>query len=372
MVVQGSCDSKFDELKKIFQDYFDKNEEIGANFSIVKNSNVLVNIFCGTKDKNNNKWDNETIVNTFSLSKGIYAGCVAKLIEKKYLDIDKKVSFYWPEFKIDKENIKVKHILSHRSGLFRFKTKISNDDLLDFEKITGLLEKQKPDHAPGEKTYYHAKTHGFLVENLIRKTTSLSLKDYFNFNFSKKFNLNFNFGFNSKDFENVADLYENNEEVTLRENGYNAFNNPQHEHNFYNSRKWRLAGVPSMGGHGSGLAVAKFYDILANDLKLNKKKIISKELFSKILEPVNSNIDYSLKLPIKWTNAGYILRGGWMFGKNKQSFGHNGWGGSLGFGDPIEGVGISYVTRKINPGMSADIRAVNLIKKAYEIFGKTI
>ena len=38
--------------------------------------------------------------------------------------------------------------------------------------------------------------------------------------------------------------------------------------------------------------------------------------------------------------SGYILRGGWMFGKNKDSFGHNGWGGSLGFGDPTEGIGL--------------------------------
>jgi CubicO group peptidase (beta-lactamase class C family) len=56
-----------------------------------------------------------------------------------------------------------------------------------------------------------------------------------------------------------------------------------------------------------------------------------------------------------------------MFGKNKESFGHNGWGGSLGFGDPIEGIGIAYVTRKINEGMGADLRAVDLIKKTYKI-----
>ena len=72
-------------------------------------------------------------------------------------------------------------------------------------------------------------------------------------------------------------------------------------------------------------------------------------------------------MPIKWTNIGFLLRGGWMFGKNKESFGHNGWGGSLGFADPIYGLGISYVTRKINPTMGIDKRAVSLIKKFYEI-----
>ena len=75
-------------------------------------------------------------------------------------------------------------------------------------------------------------------------------------------------------------------------------------------------------------------------------------------------------LHIKWTHSGFILRGGWMFGKNKKAFGHNGWGGSLGFGDPIEGIGVAYVTKNINPTMAADNRAVSLIRKTYEILNK--
>ena len=70
MLVQGICPPKFEELKNIFQKYFDNNEEIGANFSIVKNNKILVNLFGGQKSKNSS-WDENTIVNTFSLSKGI-------------------------------------------------------------------------------------------------------------------------------------------------------------------------------------------------------------------------------------------------------------------------------------------------------------
>ena len=366
MFVKGICPPKFEEIKKIFQKYFDNNEEIGANFSIVKNNETLVNLFGGKKNKNS-PWDENTIVNTFSLSKGIYASCVAKLVEENEIDIEKKVSFYWPEFKNNKEKILVKDILSHQSGLFRFKEKISNDDLLNFEKIIYILEKQDPDHETGKKTYYHAKTHGYLVENLIRKITKKNLKEFFNENFSKKYDLNFNFGFKENDFNNVSDLIDNNTEPKNINKEFDAFNNPKHKINFYNSKKWRLAGVPSMGGHGSALSIAKLYNLLANDLKLDQKKIISQNKFRKILLQSPSRLDETLKLPIKWTYSGYILRGGWMFGKNKESFGHNGWGGSLGFGDPIEGMGIAYVTRNINSSMGADIRAVNLIKKTYEL-----
>lgn len=367
MIVKGICLPEFEEAKKIFQEFFDNKQETGANFTVVHNEKILVNIFGGKKNEND-FWDEKTIVNTFSLSKGIYASCIAKLIENNELNIEKKISYYWPNFKDGKQDIRVKDLLSHQSGLYRFKTKVTNSDLLDFEKITQILERQEPDHLPGTKTFYHAKTHGFLLEYIIRAISKQSLKNFFKLNISQKFNLNFNFGFDENDFFNVADINESKNSTTIEKvNNFNAFNNPQHDINFYNSKEWRLSGVSSMGGHGSSLSIAKLYDILANDLKMGSNKIISKNKFQKILKQSNFGIDESLQLPIKWTYSGYILRGGWMFGKNKSSFGHNGWGGSLGFADPIYGLGIAYVTKKINSGMEADFRAVSLIKKIYEI-----
>jgi hypothetical protein len=46
---------------------------------------------------------------------------------------------------------------------------------LDWNKIISILENQEPDHQCGEKTYYHAKTHGFLIGEIIKKTTKKSL-----------------------------------------------------------------------------------------------------------------------------------------------------------------------------------------------------
>jgi CubicO group peptidase (beta-lactamase class C family) len=371
-MIQGICPPRFEELKNILQIYLDNKEEIGANFSVVKNNQILVNIYGGQKNQTN-LWDENTIVNTFSVSKGLYACCIAKLVQEKEIDIEKKVRFYWPEFRNNKESILVKDILSHQSGLYRFKEQITNNDLLDHDKIINILEKQIPDHLPGERTYYHAKTHGYLVENLIRKITQKNLKEFFDENFSKKYELNFNFGFKKNDFDNAGDLVEDIlDSKKVKKKDFDAFNNPEHDINFYNSREWRLAGVSSMGGHGSALAIAKIYDLLANDLKSDNKNIISKNNFKKMLQQPTMRLDESLNLPIKWTYSGFILRGGSMFGKNKEAFGHNGWGGSVGFGDPIEGIGIAYVTRKINSSMKADIRAIRLIKKFYEILNYNV
>jgi CubicO group peptidase (beta-lactamase class C family) len=277
------------------------------------------------------------------------------------------VSYYWDAFKqSNKREIKLKHILSHQSGLYRFKEKITQEDLLDWNKIITILEYQEPDHQCGEKTYYHAKTHGFLIGEIIKKITKKSLGELVFELLSNKLELDFYIGTPKNKLSNIAFLYEDKKE-SKTSSEFTAFNNPEHEINFYNNKNWQIAEVPSMNGHGNARSIAKIYDVFVNDLKLKKNILLSKSSIKKCLTESVNRIDESLMLPIRWCQVGLILRGGWLFGKNKESFGHNGWGGSLGFADPVLGIGVAYTTNKINPTMTSDSRIINLLKKFYEI-----
>lgn len=371
MLVKGFCEQKFSEIKEIFDSFFKNHEEIGAAFSVIQNKKKIINLYGGVSDSQNKPWNENTIVNTFSVSKGIYETCAAKLFNEQLLDLEKPVSYYWPSFKqSNKSGILVKHIFSHQSGMYRFKKSLENQDLLDWEKIISILGNQNPDHRPGEKTYYHAKTHGYLVGHLIKIVSGLSVGQYLKKNITHKKNLNFYFGLEDSQILSVADLSlqkSSTKKNTVEDENFNAFNNPEQNIEFYNSQDWRKAEIPSMGGHGNSEAIATIYDYLANDLKNDQKNIINQNILAKCLEETKPRIDLTLNFPIRWTNLGFILRGGWMFGKHKESFGHNGWGGSLGFADPVNGLGVSYVTKKINPTMGMDQRAVTLVKKFYEL-----
>ena len=370
MLAQGICEDRFLEVKNIFNSLLETKQETGAAFSVIRNKKKIISIFGGSKNSKNEPWTNNTIVNTFSVSKGIYEACVAKLINDSLINIEKPVGYYWPNFNNNKSNILIKHILSHQSGIYRFKKKIENQDLIDWGKIIFILENQEPDHLPGAFTYYHAKTHGFLIGNLIKIITGLSVGEYLKKEITNKDNLNFYFGVNDENINNVADLSLNifgPEKKFSDLDNFNAFNNPPHSTNYYNSLEWRKSEIPSMGGHGNSDAIASIYDFLANDYKQDDQNIIKQNLLKKHLSETNSQKDLSLNFQIKWTNLGFILRGGWMFGKHKESFGHNGWGGSLGYADPVNGLGISYVTKELNPTMGVDQRALLLIKKLYEI-----
>jgi CubicO group peptidase (beta-lactamase class C family) len=366
-MINGYCEEKYIPVRKIFEDYFLKQEEIGASFAIYKEGKPLIDLYGGFKNKNNKNWQENTIVNVFSATKGIYEIIISILIDQNILDLEKSVSYYWEAFKqSNKRDIKLKHILSHQSGLYRFKEKIVQEDLLDWNKIINILENQEPDHLCGEKTYYHAKTHGFLVGEIVKRTTKKSLGELVSELLSEKFGLDFFIGTPKNQLSNIAFLYEDKTETKISSE-FNAFNNPQHEINFYNNEKWQTAEVPSMNGHSNSRSIAKIYDIFVNDLILEKNILLSKSSIKKCLSENASRIDESLMLPIRWSQVGLILRGGWLFGKNKESFGHNGWGGSLGFADPILGIGVAYTTNKINPTMNSDQRSINLLKKFYEI-----
>jgi CubicO group peptidase (beta-lactamase class C family) len=366
-MISGYCEEKYIPLKKIFEDYFLKQEEIGASFAIYKEGKPLIDLWSGLKKKNDEKWNENTIVNVFSATKGIYEIIVSILIDQNILDLEKPVSYYWDAFKqSNKREIKLKHILSHQSGIYRFKKKITQKDLLDWNKIINILENQDPDHPCGKETYYHAKTHGFLIGEIIKRTIKKSLGELVLELLSKKLKLDFFIGIPKDQLSNIAILYENITENKIVSE-LNAFNNPKHEINFYNKQDWQVAEVPSMNGHGNARSIAKIYDVFVNDLILEKNILLSKSSINKCLTECDSRIDKSLMMPIRWSEIGLILRGGWLFGKNKESFGHNGWGGSLGFADPVLGIGVAYTTNKINPTMASDQRVINLLKKFYEI-----
>ena len=367
-MINGYCEEKYNPVKKIFESYFLKQEEIGASFAIYKEGKPLIDLHGGFKNKNNKNWEENTIVNVFSATKGIYEIIVSILIDQNILDLEKSVSYYWEAFKqSNKREIKLKHILSHQSGLYRFKEKITQQDLLDWNKIITILENQEPDHACGEKTYYHAKTHGFLIGEIIKKTTKKTLGELVSELLSKKIGLDFFIGTPKNQLSNIAFLYEDKTETKISSE-FNAFNNPQHDINFYNKQDWQTAEIPSMNGHSNARSIAKIYDIFVNDLILEKNILLSKSSIKKCLTESTSRIDESLMLPIRWSQVGLILRGGWLFGKNKESFGHNGWGGSTGFADPKLGVGIAYVTNNINTTMDSDLRIINLVKLFYKIY----
>ena len=126
MCIRDRFSKKFHKTYELFKNNLENNEEVGASFAVYQGGACLIDLYGGYRDRDKkNKWDQDTIVNVHSTSKGIVAMIVAKLIDEGNLELNKNVSDYWPEFsELGKENIKVKTLLSHQAGLYGWRQSI--------------------------------------------------------------------------------------------------------------------------------------------------------------------------------------------------------------------------------------------------------
>ena len=117
--VQGHYDEKFKGVAAVFQCFLGNGEELGASITVDLDGKDVLNIWGGFADAEKTKpWDEDTVCCIFSTTKTISALAVLKLVDRGLIDIDEKVARYWPEFAANgKENIRVRHVLSHTAAL---------------------------------------------------------------------------------------------------------------------------------------------------------------------------------------------------------------------------------------------------------------
>ena len=122
-IIAGDWDPRFNKVVDVFRDSLTSRFEVGASFAVEVEGEMLINLWGGHQDAQRTKpWQHDTIVNVFSVTKGVTAICAAKLIEQGHLDLHQKVSHYWPEYGCNgKENTTVLDLMCHRGGMFGFR-----------------------------------------------------------------------------------------------------------------------------------------------------------------------------------------------------------------------------------------------------------
>jgi CubicO group peptidase (beta-lactamase class C family) len=174
--VDGSCDSQFLPVKEALAANFADRGEVGAAVCVAVNDRVVVDLWGGHADHAATRpWQPDTLVNVFSIGKGMSAACVARL----GLDPDGPVAAYWPEFgAAGKGAITVAQVLSHQAGLPAVRQRLPGDAMLDWNLMTSVLAAEEPWWPPGTAHGYHANTFGYLVGELVRRVTGSTLGRY--------------------------------------------------------------------------------------------------------------------------------------------------------------------------------------------------
>ena len=210
-MIEGYCDERFLEAKKIFEESISSGFELGCAITMEVDGVVVMDLWGGhTNLEKTEKWKEDTIVNVFSSTKGVAAICLLQLVEKGLIDLDQPVANYWPEFAANgKESIPVRYLMCHKSGLCGVREPLEPGSFADWHLICSELAKQEPFWDPGTAHGYHAITYGHLVGELVRRVSGKSIGQYFHDELAISLGLDFWIGLPEDKFSRIADLYPN-------------------------------------------------------------------------------------------------------------------------------------------------------------------
>ena len=382
--MQGTCEPRFEPVKRAFLENFAARNELGAAVALTLDGKPMVDLWAGWADQAKTApWTGDTIVNVYSTTKGLTAICAHRLVDQGKLDLDAPVAKYWPEFaQAGKQNLPVRYLLSHRAGLPAVKKPLARDAAFSWETMTGALAAQEPWWVPGTRHGYHALTFGWLVGEVIRRISGKSPGTYFRDELAQPLGLDCHIGLDAKHDSRVAPLVEppppdpgqpnpmaemmkDPESVSAK----TLMNPPTLAPGIVNSRQWREAEIPAANGHTTARALARIYGALARGGEIDGVRVLTPESIARCHTEQSRGPDAVLLLTTRFGLGFMMSLPEASLGPNPRSFGHPGYGGSIGYADPDAKIGFGYTMNRMGTGILIDPRADALIKAVYESLG---
>jgi CubicO group peptidase (beta-lactamase class C family) len=137
----------------------------------------------------------DSLTGVFSSTKGAAHLVVALLVQDGVLDLDQRVSHYWPEFgAAGKAGITLRELLAHRAGLVGADAGFTADEIADDRIIAERLALQKPYWRPGAAFGYHALVIGALTGEVVRRVTGRSIQEHYEERVRAPYGLDFHLG----------------------------------------------------------------------------------------------------------------------------------------------------------------------------------
>lgn len=174
------------ETAEIVENFYKKNIQTGGfsgGFLMAKNGEVIYEDYAGYSNyAKKEKISVNTPMHVASVGKVITSVGVLRLADKKLIDLDQLVSFYIKGFPY--ENITVRHLLSHRSGLpyygnftelpgiWNRKVTLTNKDVIEILKTKNIKLESKPN-----TRFKYCNTNYVLLASIIEEVTGKSFQE---------------------------------------------------------------------------------------------------------------------------------------------------------------------------------------------------
>jgi len=364
--IQGTCDPRFDGVRQQLASNLESGEDVGASVAVVHRGELVVDLWGGTIDDDGTPWARDTIINVWSTTKTMAALCALMLVDRGELDVDAPIARYWPEFAANgKEDVLVRHALAHSAGLSGWEAPMKPEDLFDHDLCASRLAAQAPWWTPGDGSGYHAVTQGYLVGELVRRVTGVTLGTFFAKEVAGPIGADFHIGTGPEHDDRVARVIppppipiDGLDESSV---AYRSFINPRLDAKISWTEPWRRAEIPAANGHGNARSVALAQAAVSHGGEFRGVRLLSPASIDVILREQSYGTDRVLGVPMR-LGIGYGLPSAEIpISPNPRACFWGGWGGSLVVNDIDGGFTFAYVMNRMGEGTTGDMRAGALL-----------
>jgi CubicO group peptidase (beta-lactamase class C family) len=374
----GSCDARFEAVRVALQQNIDSGEEIGASVTLDLDGEIAIDLCGGFRDEaRTQQWTPDTITNVWSTTKTVTSLAALMLVERGQLDVDAPVAQYWPEFAAaGKQEVLVRHLLSHTSGVSGLDQPASVDDLYDWDKSTSRFAAQAPWWEPGTASGYHALNFGHLIGEVVRRISGKPLKQFVAEEIAGPLGADFQIGAAESDWGRIADVTPppplpfDLEALGMDSPVVKTFTGPFVDANYANTPEWRHADIGAANGHGNSRSIARILSVISRGGEVDGVRLLSPETIDIIFREQANGIDLVLGVPLRF-GIGYGLPqlDTLPYIPDRKICYWGGWGGSVIIMDTDRKMTIAYMMNRMGAGIIGSDRAEQYVRAIYAAAG---
>lgn len=330
----------------------DADPSYSAQLAVYRDGSKVVDLV-GGKD-----FTQDSLTGVFSCSKGVAALAFSLLVQDGLIDVQAPVATYWPEFaQQGKGAVTVSQLLSHQAGLLGVQGGFAMEEYNDLEAVAARLAALAPNWRPGSGTFgYHALTMGVFLEKLCLCATGRRLQDIYNERIREPYAADMYLGLPDTQEHRFLPIKFTQEPAA-------GFLDPRSLAGIAanvqagsllglpNIRSVRAAGSCSGAGVGSADGLARVYagaitgiDGLPPYLGPETVAVMSQEQVWGLDRVFCDTSTFAITFMKSHPRMDF---------GSAAAFGHNGANASLGFADPLYGIGFGYVPAQCEDGGTA-------------------